>query len=146
MFSKKKKVKILNTINCLFLFIIVCYLKSLNTIWSFREIKKRNRLTLWDFHLIFQDIIATRQKDFELDSDYNSFLFKLLSLIISDQFFRKSIFDSFNDIDLFDLKIRSSSSLKSFNKSFDKHVSFKQLISFVNLSKIQLLRSHERKH
>ncbi len=76
-------------------------------------------MTLWDFHHIFQDVIAAHQKNFELDFDYNSFLFKLFSSIISNQFFRKSTFDSFNDIDLFDLKIRSSFSLKSLNKSFD---------------------------
>ncbi len=70
-----------------------------------------------------QDVIAARQKDLELDSDYNSFLFKLFSSIISDQFSRELILDSFNDIDLFDLEIRSSSLFRSFNKLFDKHVS-----------------------
>jgi hypothetical protein len=60
MFSKKRKIKIFKTIKRLFSFIIVCYLKSLNTIQSFREIKKRYRLTLKDFHHIFQDVIAAR--------------------------------------------------------------------------------------
>ncbi len=120
MFSKKRKIKTFKTIKRLFSFIIACYFKSLNTIQLFREVKKQNRLTLRDFHHIFQDVIAARQKDLELDSDYNSFSFKLSSSVISDQFFRKSTLDSFNDIDLFDLKIRSSISLK--------HVSFKQLI------------------
>ncbi len=125
----------------LFSFIIVCYFKSLNTIQSFREIKKRDRLTLKNFHHTFQDIIAAHQKDLELDSDFNFFSFKLFSSIISNQFFRKLIFDSFNDIDLFDLKIRSFS-------SFNKHVSFKQFISkqIVNSSKIQSFRSYERKY
>jgi hypothetical protein len=150
MFSKKRKIKILKTTKRLFSFIIVCYFKSLNTIQSFREVKRRNRLTLKDFHHIFQDVIAARQKDLELDSDYNS-SFILFSSIISNQFSRKLIFDSFNDIDLFDLEIRSSSSLKSFNRSFDKQVSLKQLILFVNSSRIQSLRnqssrSYERKH
>jgi hypothetical protein len=77
------------------------------------------------FMTIFQDVIAARQEDLEFDFNYNSFSFKLFSLIISNQFFEKFILDSFNDIDLFDLKVRSSFSLKSFNKSFDKHVSFK---------------------
>jgi hypothetical protein len=135
MFSKRRKIKIFK-IKRLFSFIIACYFKSLNIIQSFREIKKRDRLTLNNFHHIFQNVIAARQKDFELDSDYNFLSFKLSSLIISNQFFRKSIFDSFNDIDLFDLKIRLSFSLKSLNKSFDKHVSFEQFISFVNSSKI----------
>jgi hypothetical protein len=147
MFSKKSNSKTKR----LFSFNIVCYFKNLNTIQSFREIKKRDRLTLKDFHHIFQDVITARQKDFELDSDYNSFSFNISSSIISNQFSWKSILDSFNDIDLFDLEIRSSSSLKSFNKSFDKHVSLKQFVSFVNSLKIQSLRnlssrSYERKY
>jgi hypothetical protein len=108
MFSKKRKIKTLKTIKRLFSFIIACYFKSLNTIQSFRETRKRDRLTLKDFHHIFQNVIAARQKDLEFDFDYNSFSFKLFSSIISDQFFRKSIFDSINDIDLFDLEVRSS--------------------------------------
>jgi hypothetical protein len=146
MFSKKRKIKIFKTIKRLFSFIIVCYFKSLNTIQSFREIRKRNRLTLKDFHHIFQNVIAARQKDFELDFDYNSSSFKLFSSVISDQFSRKSTFDSVSDIDLFDLKVRSSSSSRSLNRSLDKHVSLKQLISFVNSSRIQSFRSYERKH
>jgi hypothetical protein len=145
MFSKKRKIKIFKIIKRLFSFIIVCYFKSLNTIQSFREIKKRNRLTLKNFHHIFQNVIVARQKDFELDSDYNLFSFKLFSLIISNQFFRKSIFDSINDIDLFDLKIRLSFSLESLNKSFDKHVTLKQFISFVNSLKIQSFRNYKKK-
>jgi hypothetical protein len=150
MFSKKK-ISFFKTIKCLLSFIIVCYFKNLNMIKSFREVKKRNWLTLRDFHYIFQDVIAARQKNFELDFDYNSFSFKLFSLIISNQFSRKLIFDSINDIDFFDLEVRLSSSLKSLNKSLDKHVSFKQLISFVNSSKIQSFRNqsfrnYERKY
>ncbi len=133
---EKKKIIILKIIKRLFSFIIVCYFKSLNTIQSFREIKKRDRLTLRNFHHIFQNVIAAHQKDFELDFDYN-FSFKLSSSIILNRFFRKSILDSFNDINLFDLKVRSSSSLKSFNR----HVLLKQFISFVNSSKIQLFRN-----
>jgi hypothetical protein len=151
MFSKRKEIKVFKIIKRLFSFIIVYYSKSLNTIESFREIKKRNRLTLRDFYHIFQNVIAARQKDLELDFDYNSFSFKLFSSIISDQFFRKSILDSINDIDFFDLKVRSSSSFKSLNKSFDKHVSLKQFVSFVNSSTIQSFRnqsfrSYEKKH
>jgi hypothetical protein len=146
MFSKKKEIKIFKTIKRFFSFIIVCYFKNLNMIYSFREIKKRNRLTLKNFHHIFQNVIAARQKNLELDSDYNSFSFKLFSSIISNQFFRKSIFDSVNDIDLFDLKVRSSSLFKSLNKSFDRHVSLKQLIFFVSSSRIQSSRNYERKH
>jgi hypothetical protein len=150
MFSKKREIKILKT-KLLLLFIIVCYFRSLNTIQSFREIKKRNRLTLKDFHHIFQDVIAARQKNLELDSDYNLFSFKLFSSVISNQFSREAILDSFNDIDLFDLEIRSSSSLKSLNRSLDKHVSLKQLVSFVNSLKTQSFRnlssrSYERKY
>jgi hypothetical protein len=113
----------------------------LNTIQSFREARKRDRLTLKDFHHIFQDVIAARQKDLELDSDYNSFSFKLSSSVISNQFFRKSTLDSSSDIDLFDLKIRSFSSL-------NRHVSLKQLISkqIVNSSRTQSLRNYERKY
>jgi hypothetical protein len=146
MFSKKRKIKIFKTIKRLFSFTIVCYFKNLNTIQSFREIKKRDRLTLKDFHHIFQNVIAARQKNFEFDSDYNSSSFKLFSSIISDQFFRKSTFDSINDIDFFDLEVRSSSSLKSFNKSLDKHVLFKQFISFVRSSRTQSSRNYEKKH
>jgi hypothetical protein len=147
MFSKKSN----SQTKRLFSFIIACYSKSLNTIQSFREVKKRNRLTLKYFHHIFQNVIAARQKNLELDSDYNFFLFKLSSSIISNQFFRESIFDSFNDIDLFDLEVRSSSLLKSLNKSFDKHVSLEQLVSFVNSlrtqsSRNQSSRSYERKY
>jgi hypothetical protein len=60
MFSKKK-IEIFK-IKRLFSFIIVCYFKSLNTIQSFREVKKRNQLTLKNFHHIFQKMIAARQK------------------------------------------------------------------------------------
>jgi hypothetical protein len=150
MFSKRREIKILKT-KRLSLFIIACYFKSLDTIQSFREVKRRNRLTLRDFHHIFQDVIAARQKNLELDSDYSSFSFKLFSSIISDQFFRKSILDSFSDIYFFDLEVRSSSSLRSLNRSFDKHVSLKQFTSFVNSSRNQSFRnqsfrSYERKH
>jgi hypothetical protein len=105
----------------LFSFIMTCYSRSLKTIQFFREIKRRDRLTLKDFHHIFQNVIAARQKNLELDFDYNFFSFKLSSSIISNKFFRKSIFDLFNDIDLFDLKIRSFSSL-------NKQISLKQFI------------------
>jgi hypothetical protein len=137
MFSKKSNLQTKR----LFSFIIACYSKSLDTIQSFREDKRRDRLTLKDFHHIFQNVIAARQKDLELDSDYNSFSFKLSSSVISDQFFRKSILDSFNDIDLFDLEVRSFSSL-------NKHVSLKQLIlkQIVSSSRFQSLRSYERKY
>jgi hypothetical protein len=150
MFSKRREIETFKT-KRLFSFIIVCYSRSLNTIQSFREVKRRDRLTLKDFHHIFQDVIAARQKDFELDSDYNLFSFKLSSSVISNQFSRKSTLDSFSDIDLFDLEIRSSSSFRSLNKSFDKHVSFEQLISFVNSLRIQSFRSqssrsYERKY
>jgi hypothetical protein len=140
MFSKKREIKILKT-KRLFLFIIACYSKSLNTIQSFREARKRDRLTLKDFHHIFQDVIAARQKDLELDSDYNSFSFKLSSSVISNQFFQESTFDSSSDTDLFNLEVRSFSSL-------NKHVSLKQLISkqIVNSSRTQSSRSYERKY
>jgi hypothetical protein len=134
----------------LFSFIIVCYLRSLNTIQSFREVKRRDRLTLRNFHHIFQNVIAARQKDLELDSDYNFFSFKLSSSVISNQFSRKSTLDSLSDIDLFDLEVRSSSSLKLLNRSLDKHVSLEQFVSFVNSLRIQssriLSRSYERKY
>jgi hypothetical protein len=146
MFSKKREIKNFKRIKRLFSFIIVCYSKSLNTLQFFRETKKRNRLMLKDFHHIFQNVIAAHQKDFELDSDYNSSLFKLFSSVISDQFSRKSTLNSINDIDLFDLEVRSSFLLKSLNKSFDRHVSLKQLILFVNSSRTQSFRNYERKH
>jgi hypothetical protein len=147
MFSKKSNSKTKH----LFSFIIVCYYRSLDTIQFFREIRKQDRLTLRDFHHTFQDVIAARQKDLELDSDYNSLSFKLFSSVISNQFFRESILDSFSDIDLFDLEVRSSSSLKSLNRSLDKHVSLEQLVSFVNSMRIQSSRnlssrSYERKY
>jgi hypothetical protein len=137
MFSKKSN----SQTKRLFSFIIACYFKSLDTIQSFREVKRRDRLTLKDFHHIFQDVIAARQKDLELDSDYNSFSLKLSSSVISSQFSRKSTFDSFSDIDLFDLEVCSFSSL-------NRHVSLKQLISkqIVNSSRIQSFRNYERKH
>ncbi len=113
MFSKKNN----SQIKRLFSFIIVCFLKNTSTIQSFREIKRRNRFILWDFHYIHQDFIAARENDFELDFDYNLF-FKLFLSIISSQFFRKFIFDFSNDTDLFNLKTRESSS-----------ISFKQLFS-----------------
>ncbi len=146
MFLKKKKIKIFETIKRLFSLIIACFSKILNTMQFFREVKRRDRLTLRNFHHIFQDVIAARQKDFKFDFDYNLFSFKLFLSVISNQFSRESTFDSFNDINLFDLKIRSSSSFKLLNKSFDKHVSLKQLISFVNSSRTQSSRNHERKH
>jgi hypothetical protein len=84
MFSKKREIKTLKIIKRLFSFIIACYSKSLDTIQSFREVRRRDRLTLKNFHHIFQDVIAARQKDFELDSDYSSSSFKLFSSVISD--------------------------------------------------------------
>jgi hypothetical protein len=132
MFSKRSN----SQTKRLFSFIIICYSRNLNTIQFFREIKRRDRLTLKDFHHIFQDVIAVRQKDLELDSDYNSFSFKLSSSIISNQFFRKSILDSFSDIDLFDLKVRS---FFSFNKQFIS----KQIVSS---SRTQSSCSYERKY
>jgi hypothetical protein len=130
----------------LFSFIIVCFSKSLNTIESFREIRRRKRLILQNFHHIFENVIAARQKNLERDLDYNSSSFELFSSIISNQFSRKSTLDLLNDIDLFDLKIRSFS-------SFNKFVSLKQFLSksFVNSSKTQSSRNHsfrnyERKH
>jgi hypothetical protein len=88
MFSKKNN----SQIKRLFSFIIVCFLRSTNTIQSFREIRRRNRFILRNFHYTHQDFIAARQKDLELDFDYN-FSFKLFSSIISNQFFRKFILD-----------------------------------------------------
>ncbi len=77
-------------------------------------------MTLKNFHRIFQNVIADTLKKFRVRFwFYNSFSFKLFSSIISNQFFRKSTFDSINDIDFFDLKVRSSSLLKSLKKSFD---------------------------
>jgi hypothetical protein len=125
MFSKKNN----SQIKRLFSFIIACFLKSTSTIQSFREIRQRNRLILRDFHYIHQDFIAARQKDFELDSDYN-LSFKLFSSIISSQFFREFTFDFSSDTDLFDLKARESSSIslkqsfssQSFSSSSSHHV------------------------
>jgi hypothetical protein len=138
MFSKKREIKIFKIIKRLFSFIIVCYFKSLNTIQSFREVKRRNELTLKNFHHIFQNVIASRQKNLELDFDYN-FSFKLFSSVISSQFSRKSTFDSLSDTDFFDLEVRSFCSL-------NKHVSLKQLIFIVNSSRTQSFRNYERKH
>jgi hypothetical protein len=76
MFSKKNN----SQIKRLFSFIIVCFLKNTSTIQSLREIKRRNRFILWDFHYVHQDFIAARQKNLEFDSDYN-FFFKLFSYI-----------------------------------------------------------------
>jgi hypothetical protein len=152
MFSKKRKIKILKT-KRLFLFIIACYSRNLNTIQSFREVKKRNRLTLKDFHHTFQDVIAARQKNLELDFYYNSLSFKLSSTIISNQFFRKSILDSFNDIDLFDLKFvhslrstntsRLSSSYQnksSIRRKFSRFVIMKENIKMIFLFEITRLK------
>ncbi len=130
----------------LFSFIIVCFSKSLNTIESFREIRKRKWLILRDFHHIFEDVIAARQKNLEPDLDYNSFLVELFSLVISSQFSRELTRGSFNDIDFLNLEVRSFFSLNKF-------VSLEQSLSksFVNSSKIlsfrsQSFRSYERKH
>jgi hypothetical protein len=106
MFSKKSN----SQTKRLFSFIIVCFLKNTSTIQSFREIKRRDRFILRDFHYTHQDFIAARQKDFELDSDYN-LSFKLFSSIISSQFSRKFTFDLSSDTDLFDLEARESSSI-----------------------------------
>ncbi len=121
MFSKKSNSQTKRLLS----FIIACFLKSTNTIQSFREIKRRNRLILRDFHYTHQDFIAARQKDLELDFDYN-FSFKLFSSVISNQFSRKFILDLSSDTDLFDLEARESSSIslkQSFSSSsFYHHV------------------------
>jgi hypothetical protein len=106
MFSKKNN----SQTKRLFSFIITCFFKNTSTIQSFREVKRLNRLILRDFYYTHQDFIAARQKDFELDFDYNLF-FKLFSSIIANQFSRKFIFDSSNDTDLFDLKAHELSSI-----------------------------------
>ncbi len=142
MFSKKREIKTFKTNKRLFSFIIACYLKSLSTIQSFREARRRERLILRDFHHTYQDVIAARQKDFELDSDYSSSVSQLSSSVISSQFSRESTLDSLSDIDLFDLEVRSFSSL-------NKLVSLEQQFistSFVNSSRSQSSRSYERKH
>jgi hypothetical protein len=72
--------------------------------------------------------------------------FKLSSSVISGQSSRELTLDPASDIDLFDLEVRSSSSLRPLNRSSDRHVSLKQLISFVSSSRTQSLRSYERKH
>jgi hypothetical protein len=137
MFSKKNNSQTKRLLS----FIIACYSRNLDTIQSFREARRLDRLTLKDFHHIFQDVIAARQEDLELDFDYNSLSFKLSSSVISGQFSRKSTLDSLSDIDLFDLKVRSVSSL-------NRHVSLKQFISkqIVSSSRTQSFRSYERKH
>ncbi len=96
--------------------------KNTNTIQSFREVRQRNRLILRDFHYTHQDFIAARQKDLELDFDYN-LSFKLFSSVISNQFFRKFILDSSSDTNLFDLEARewSSISLKQSSSSSSFH-------------------------
>ncbi len=106
MFSKKSNSQTKRLLS----FIIVCFFRNTNTIQSFREIKRLNRLILRDFYYTHQDFIAARQKNLELDSDYN-FFFKLFSSIISNQFFRKFTFDSSSDTDLFDLEAREFSSI-----------------------------------
>jgi hypothetical protein len=111
MFSKKNNSQIKRLLS----FIIICFFKNTSTIQSFREVKRRDRFILRDFHYIFQDFIVARQKDFEFDSDYNLF-FKLFSSIILSQFFRKFTFDFSSDTNLFDLKARESSSI-SFKQS-----------------------------
>ncbi len=88
----------------------------MNRIQSFREIKRRNALILQDFRYTHQDFIAARQKNLELDFDYN-FFFKLFSSIISNQFFRKSILEFSSDTDLLNLEARELSSI-SFKQSF----------------------------
>ncbi len=108
----------------LFSFIIACFFKNTSTIQSFREIRRRNRFILRDFHYTHQDFIAARQKDFELDFDYN-FFFKLFSSVISNQFFREFILDFSSDTDFFDLETRESSSIslkQSFSSSSFYHV------------------------
>jgi hypothetical protein len=114
MFSKRSNSQTKRLISS----IIACFLRSTSTIQSFREIRRIDRLILRDFHYTHQDFIVARQKDFELDSDYNLF-FKLFSSIISNQFFRKFTFDSSSDTDLFDLEARelSSVSLKQWSSS-----------------------------
>ncbi len=158
MSCSRKKFFFSKIIKRLFSFIIVYYFKNLNTIQSFREIKKRNRLTLKKFHHIFQNVIIARQKNLKFNSDYNSFSFKLFSSIISDQFFRKSIFDSINDIDLFDLKIRfrfrsnrltnrstntfrlNSSYHSSIRRKFNRLVIMKENIKMIFLFEITRLK------
>jgi hypothetical protein len=118
MFSKKNN----SQTKRLFSFIIACFFKNTNTIQSFREIRLRDRLILRNFRYTHQDFIAARQKDLELDSDYN-FFFKLFSSIISNQFFRKFIFEYSNNTDFFDSKARelSSISLKQSFSSLSRH-------------------------
>jgi hypothetical protein len=111
MFSKKSNSQIKRLLS----FIIVCFFRSTSTIQSFREARRLKRITLRDFHYTHQDFVAARQKDFELDFNYN-FSFELSSSIIFEQFFREFIFEISNDTNLFDLKAREFSSI-SFKQS-----------------------------
>ncbi len=106
MFSKKSNSQTKRLLSS----IIACFLRSTSTIQSFREVRRIDRLILRDFHYTHQDFIAARQKDLELDSDYNS-SFKLSSSVISNQFSRKSTLDPSSDTDLFDLEAREPSSV-----------------------------------
>ncbi len=117
MFSKKSNSQTKRLLS----FIIACFFRSTNTIQSFREVKCLNRLILRNFYYTHQDFIAARQKNLELDFDYNLF-FKLFSSIILSQFFRKFTFDFLSDTNLFDLKTRELSSI-SFKQSFSSSLS-----------------------
>ncbi len=124
----------------LFSFIIACFLRNTSTIQSFREIKQRDRFILRDFRYTHQDFIAARQKNFELDFDYN-LSFKLFSSVISSQFFRKFILDFSSDTDLFDLKARESSSI-SLKQSFSSSrlIMFEESIKMIFLFEITRLK------
>jgi hypothetical protein len=99
----------------LFSFIIICFLKNINTIQSFREVRLRKRLILRDFYHTHQDFIAAYQKNFDPDSEYCS-SDTVFTSVTSNQFSREFTFDSSSDTDLFDLKTRESSS-NSFKQS-----------------------------
>ncbi len=108
-----------------------------DTIQLFREVRRLKRFNLQNFHYTYQDFISARQKNFELDFNYNLFFFKLFSSIISNQFFREFTLDFSSDTNLFDLKARELSSIlleQSFQSS---------LISLFSLSSHHVRRRHQ---
>jgi hypothetical protein len=128
MFSKKSN----SQIKRLFSFIIACFFKNTSTIQSFREVKRRKRIILRDFHYTHQDFVAARQKNLELDFDYN-LSFKLFSSVILNQFFRKFIFEFSSDTDIFDLKVRKFTSI-SFKQSRQYQTQISSISLFSSLS------------
>jgi hypothetical protein len=105
-------------------FIIICFSKSLDTIQSFREVRRQERLILRNFYHMHQNLLAARLEDSDQNESYLSSSSKTENFVIVNHSSQEFSLDSISDTDLFDLEVRSSFHFFSL-----KHVNINQLFA-----------------